>query len=246
MLITIILTTSACNLPSNVPVTETPTVIVLPSNTSPPPTDLPTQIPLPTDTPPPTLTSTPSVPTAFAKDVGVNCRFGPSVAWLAVSSLGVGQSSQIVGKNSDGSWWYIVDPFNSSGKCWVATSVTTTGGNLASVPVVETPQASVIKGTVFVDPRTISTDDCDDDIKPLKITGTIETNGPTTVKWYFKTQQGGDMSNQTTKFDAFGVKEFSVEYPLSSPLTPGTYWVRLVIIDPNSTQAEATYKIECK
>jgi hypothetical protein len=241
----IILSMLACNLPSNVPVTETPTVVLLPSNTPPPATQLPTQTPLSTDTPPPTTTSTPSVPTVFAKDVGVNCRFGPGIAWAPISALAAGQGSQIAGRNSDGSWWYIVDPFNSGRRCWVATSVTTTGGNLGSVPVVELPTASVTQVTVDVGPRTVRTTTCADVISPLRIEGTIETNGPTTVKWRFETQQGGPMLEQTTDFDAFGVKEFSAEYPLPSPRTPGTYWVRLIVSSPNAIQAEVSYRIEC-
>lgn len=244
-IIALVLTMQACNLPSKVAATETPTVAALPSNTPPPPTAAATQTLIATDTPPPTSTSTPSVPTVFAKDVGVNCRLGPGVGWIAVSSLAAGQGSQIVGKNSEGSWWYIVDPFNSGRKCWVAMSVTTTGGNLGGVPVVEIPQASVTKVTVDVDPRTITTTTCSDVISPLQIKGTIETDGPTSVKWHFETQQGGTLSTQTTDFDAFGVKEFSVEYPLPSPRTPGTYWVRLVVTDPNDVQAEVSYKVEC-
>ena len=182
-IIALVLAMLACNLPSNIPATETPTEVLLPSNTPPPPTEPATQTPLPSNTPPPTSTSTPSVPTVFARDVGVNCRLGPGIAWIAVSSLAAGQGSQIVGKNSDATWWYIVDPFNSGQKCWVAMSVTTTGGNLSSVPVVEIPQASVTKVTVDVDPRTISTASCSDTIVPLKIKGTIETNGPVTVNW---------------------------------------------------------------
>ena len=241
----LVLSMLACNLPSNVAVTETPTVVVLPSNTSPPPTGLPTETPLSTNTPPPTSTSTPSVPTVFARDVGVNCRLGPGTAWLAISSVAAGQGAQIVGKNSEGSWWYIVDPFSSSRRCWVATSVTTTGGSLAAVPVVELPQASVTRVTVDIEPRTITTTTCSDAISPLKIEGTIETDGPTEVQWHFETQQGGAMLTQTTDFDAFGVKEFSVEYPLPSPRVPGTYWVRLVVTDPDDVQAEVTYKVEC-
>ena len=235
----------ACNLPSNVAVTETPTVVLLASNTPPPPTALPTQTLPATNTPPPSPTSTPSVPTVFAKDVGVNCRFGPGIAWVAVSSLAAGQSSQIVGKNTDGSWWYIVDPFNAGSKCWVAASVTTTGGNLSSVPVVETPQASVTKVTVDVDPRTIKTTSCSDPISAIELKGTIETNGPVSVKWHFETQQGGAMPVQITDFDAFGPKEFSVEYVIPSPRTAGMYWVRLIVTDPNDMQAEVSYKIEC-
>src|ERR1041384_6315537 len=85
----------ACNLPSNIPTTPTPTLQILPSATvtQPLPTNLPTQTPLPTNTPPPTLTFTPTVPIAFPKDVNVNCRLGPGTAWAPLSALVVGQSS---------------------------------------------------------------------------------------------------------------------------------------------------------
>ena len=239
----LVLAMLACNLPSNVAVTETPTIELSPSATQPLPTDTPTQTPLPTNTPPATLTSTPSVPIAFPKDVAVNCRFGPGTAWVAISALTVGQTSQITGKTSDGSWWNIIDPLNSGRRCWVSASVVNTAGNLAGIPVVEIPSASVTNVTVSVDPKTISVAGCIGPILPIEINGTIETNGPTEVKWRFETQQGGAMPNQTTVFETFGEKEFSVDY--TPTVLAGTYWVRLIVTDPNDIQAETTYKIEC-
>lgn len=235
----------ACNLPSNIPATPTPTLQILPSATvtQPLPTNLPTQTPLPTNTPPPTLTSTPAVPIAFPKDVNVNCRLGPGTAWAPLSALVVGQSSPISGKNSDGTWWNIADPQNSGRKCWVAASVVSTAGNLATIPVVDSPTASVTNVTVAVDPRTISLAVCVGPILPIKIKGTIETNGPTTVKWHFETQKDGDLDNQSTDFDTSGSKDFSADY--TPPVIAGTYWIRLVVTDPNDVQAETTYKIEC-
>jgi len=245
LIITLALTLilQACNLPSNTPVTETPTLApsLVPSATQPLPTETPTQTPLPTNTPPPTLTSTPTIPIAFPKDVAVNCRFGPGTVWVVLSGLSVGQTAQIIGRSADFNWWYIVDPLNGSKNCWVSASVVNTAGNLTPIPVVETPKASVTKVTVKIDPTTIS--GCILPILPSKITGTIETNGPATVKWYFETQQGGTMPNQMTEFDAFGSKEVTAEY--TPPLTEGTYWVRLIITSPNSIQAETTYKLDC-
>ena len=232
----------ACNLPSNVPVTETPTLIP-PSPTQPLPTETPTQTPLPTNTPPPTLTSTPTIPIAFPKDVSVNCRFGPAIEWAVVSGLTVGQTSQIVGKSGDFNWWYIVDPLSSGRNCWVAASVTNTAGNLVNIPVVETPKASVTNVTIKVDPTKLSFPGCGGLITASKIEGTIETNGPTTVKWYFETQQAGTQSSQTTQFDSFGAKTFSTEF--NPTISAGTYWVRLIVNSPNSIQAETSYKIEC-
>ena len=239
----LVLAMLACNLPSQIPVTETPTTSPVPSATQPLPTNAPTQTPPPTNTAPAAPTSTPSVPVAFPKEANVNCRFGPGVAWVAISALIVGQSAQITGKSSDGAWWNIVDPQNSSRRCWVSASVVNTGGNLATIPVVQNPLASVTNVTVSIDPRTISIPGCIGPIPASKIRGTIETNGPTTVKWHFETQLGGALGTQTTDFDSFGVKEFSADY--TPPVTAGSYWVRLIVTSPNNLQAEVSYRVDC-
>jgi hypothetical protein len=162
---------------------------------------------------------------------------------VAISALIIGQTAQITGKNSDGSWWNIVDPQNSGRRCWVSSSVINTGGNLGGIPVVGAPDAAVTNVTVNVDPKTVTVAGCTGPILPIKIKGTIETNGPVTVRWRFETQLGGSMGNQSTDFEGFGVKEVSVDYTPS--LTAGTYWVRLIVTDPNNLQAETSYKIEC-
>jgi hypothetical protein len=235
----------ACNLPSNAAGTETitPEASVEPSATEPLSTATPTETPLATDTPPPTLTSTPSVPMAFPRDVAVNCRFGPGTVWVVLSGLQLGQTSQIVGKNTNSSWWYIVDPQNASRNCWISASVVDTAGNLSNIPTVATPNASVTNVTVSVDPKEQNVGGCVGPIPPSEIEGTIEVNGPTTVKWYFETQQTGAMPVDTTDFDSAGSKTFSADFtPL---IAAGTYWVRMVVTEPNGTQAEATYKINC-
>ena len=234
---------SACNLPSNRPVTETPTPEVSPTSTLFLATATASQTGVPSNTPPPTTTSTPTVPVAFPREVAVNCRLGPGVGWVVMSGLNAGASAQIVGKSADASWWYIVDPVNSGRNCWVATSVTNTAGNVAGIPVVEAPKATVTDVTVDVDPNALSVAGCTGPILPLEITGSIETNGPGAVTWYFETQQGGAMASQTTNFEAFGSREVSSTY--TPALTAGTYWVRLVVTAPNSTQAEARYTITC-
>jgi hypothetical protein len=241
--VALVLAILACNLPSNA-ATETPTLTIFtPSITQPIPTIAATQPLLPSNTPPPTSTGTPTVPIASPKDVAVNCRLGPGVGWVVLSGLSVGTSSQIAGKSGDGGWWYIVDPFNSGRKCWVASSVTITAGNLAGVPVVEAPKASVTKVSVDVSPDAISAAVCPGAASPIELAGSIETNGPTSVTWHFETQQGGALSTQTIDFEAFGTQEFSTNYtPL---LAAGTYWVRLIVTSPNDMQAETKYTITC-
>lgn len=234
---------SACNLPSNAPVTETPTVEVTPTPTLFLTTETATQTAIPSATSPPTASPTPSVPVAFPRDVAVNCRLGPGTGWIVLSGLSVGATSQITGVSSDRGWWQIIDPLNSSRRCWVAASVTNTAGNVSNIPVVEAPQASVTNVSVDVDPRSLSVAGCLGPILPLEISGTIETNGPTTVRWHFETQLDGAMPNQTTQFDTFGEETFGVDY--TPTLTAGTYWIRLIVTEPNEAQSEVSYTITC-
>ncbi len=236
-----VLAASACNLPSNTP-TPTPTLsVIIPSVTQSPATATWTAVP--SNTPPATATATPTVPIALPKEQAVNCRLGPGTGWVVLSGLNVGTSSQIVGKSGDGGWWYIVDPFNSGRKCWVASSVTATGGNLATLPVVEAPKATVTNLHLDVSPATINATACPGSGSPIKFSGTIETNGPTAVTWHFETQQSGALTTQTTDFNSFGSLDFSTDYtPL---LGAGTYWVRLIVTSPNDMQVEAKYTITC-
>jgi hypothetical protein len=240
----LILAMLACNLPSTLP-TESPTVTAItPSVTQPPSaTVAPTQTALPSNTPPPTTTSTPSVPVAFPRDVAVNCRLGPGTGWIVLSGLSLGASSQITGKSADGGWWQIIDPLNSARRCWVASGVTNTAGNVTNIPVAESPKASVTDVNVNVDPRSFSVAGCIGPIASIKLSGTIETDGPTTVQWRFETQQSGALTTQTTQFDAFGETSVSADY--TPTLTAGTYWVRLIITAPNNVQDEVNYTITC-
>ena len=239
----LVLALLACNLPSNLP-TETPTEpVITPSSTQAASTTVPTLTLPPSNTPPPTTTSTPTVPVAFPKEVAVNCRLGPGTGWIVLSGLSVGASAQITGKSGDSGWWQVVDPLNSGRRCWVATSVTSTAGNVAGIPVVEAPKATVTNVTVDVDPESLSVAGCLGPILPLEITGTIETNGPVDVQWRFETQQSGTIHTRTTTFEAFGEETVSTEY--TPTLLAGTYWIRLIVTSPNETQAEVKYTIVC-
>ena len=239
----LVLAMLACNLPSTLP-TETPTApAITPSSTQAISTTVPTFTLPPSNTPPPTLTSTPTVPVAFPKEVAVNCRLGPGTGWIVLSGLSVGASAQITGKSGDSGWWQVVDPLNSGRRCWVASSVTNTAGNVGSIPVVEAPKATVTNVTVDVNPESLSVAGCLGPILPLKITGTIETNGPVDVQWRFETQQSGTITTKTTTFEAFGEETVSTDY--TPTLLAGTYWIRLIVTSPNETQAEVKYTILC-
>ena len=241
---------SSCNLPANAPPVEENNDVVEPSPTlentlpsaTPEPTAtlVPSETPLPTDTPLPTATFTPTVPIAWPKDENVNCRFGYGTDWLAVGALMNGQPATIIAKNAGETWWFLT--LQNGTSCWVAASVTLTAGNLAGLPVYSQATASVTKVTIEK-PKNISVAGCLGPVQPLELSGSIETNGPATVEWHFKTEQAGALTAHSIDFDTFDTKSFSDSFVPT--LTAGEYWVRLVVTSPNGKTAESSYKIEC-
>lgn len=235
----------ACNLPAAGAGTQAPDAPgITETSALPLDTPIPTLTSLPTDTPFPTLTPTPTIPIAWPLDKGVNCRFGPGLEWATIGALLVGQTATIQGKNSDGSWWFVTTANDPGKQCWVAASVTITAGNLLNLPLVNPPYASVTNVSVILDPKEIDLSPlCAGPVPPITIKGTIDTNGPTLVKYYFETEQGGQKPIEQINFK--GADSKTVEFIYSPPAGSGSYWVRLIIVSPNDKVGEAKYKIKC-
>lgn len=70
----------------------------------------------------------------------VNLRSGPGTDYEIVGTLSSGQSSEIVGRNADSSWWQVSAP---AGLAWVAASMVTANNVDASLPVVEASPAPI-------------------------------------------------------------------------------------------------------
>src|SRR5689334_22323418 len=91
----------------------------------------PSTTPTPAFTQTATITLTPTVPpTATPVELSlkvikelVNCRSGPGVVFELVNELNDGQTARVVGRNADSTWWYIRDPGNPGGECWVSADV---------------------------------------------------------------------------------------------------------------------------
>lgn len=238
LLLVLLMTLSACNLPLNTP--PPPTALPSPSNTPPAPTfAVPSETPLPTDTPLPTATSTPTVPIVWPKDQPVNCRYGPGLKWEATSGLLEGVTSEIVGKNTELSWWYIKDPIHAGDFCWVAMSVTNTAGNLETIPIVAPPTAMVTN--VIADAK-VEFNACGGP-NPVTFTGSISANGPTKVT--YRWEVGGDVSvpgsDETIEFTESGTKELTA--PAFST-DCGSYTVYLRVSKPNEKVGRKDFKIQ--
>lgn len=100
--------------------------------------ELPTFTPTVTLTPMPIFTSTSMVP-LISVTVATNCRVGPGRIYDRVGALLPGAVAEIVGRNESGNYWYIRNPNQSNGFCWLWGEYATVTGNFAALPVY-TPQ----------------------------------------------------------------------------------------------------------
>jgi len=234
----------ACNLPTNIPATQTPIVQVVTATPQPVlDTPIPTLTLVPTETLQPTFTPTPTIPIAWPSDKGVNCRLGPSTDWVSISSLLVGQTATIQGKNGDATWWYVTTVNDPGKPCWVSGSVTITAGNLANIPVINLPTASVTDVNVKFEPKEIILPGCLGPVQAVTIKGSITVNGPAKVEWHFETEQSGSLLVNTIEFKNADTK--TVEASFTPSPSAGTYWVKLIITKPNDKVGETKYKITC-
>src|SRR5512143_2593410 len=231
----------ACNLPLFAPVatatvpgtvavaTETPSAVPLASFT-----------PVPTNSPAPTIVPTPSVPVVTPNAVNVNCRVGPDVAYDSVSVLTFGSSTQVAGRSEDSSWWYVHDPANPSGFCWIFSGVVTIAGPTAGIPEQALPAAIVTGVTVAVQlPSTVA---CGGP-NPVTFSGKITTNGEATVKyqWEITGDQTNTTSPETLEFSEDGTQD--VPNPGAYNVDCGRYTITLHVLDPNDIMARKNFRI---
>ena len=98
----------------------------------------PSLTPSATLSPTPVFTSTPAIP-LISVTVPTNCRVGPGKVYDRVGALLVGQVAEVVGRNLNGNYWYIRNPNQSNGFCWLWGEYATVTGNFAALPVFTPP-----------------------------------------------------------------------------------------------------------
>jgi hypothetical protein len=230
----------ACNLPTPTPatgVTETPTftpIPILASATA-------------------TLQGS-TVPFASPNDGALNCRTGPATTWQVAAVLGTGQSVEIVGKNTDGSWWYVKNPAATGTFCWVSAAFVNVTGDASGVQVVAVPatptnnpnsSGAINSIDVFVEPDTIHVGGCIGPIQPIKVFAKIGSSGPVKIKVHFKVEQTGDLSTHNLNFTRADIQDVSDSF--TPPVDEGKHKVTLVIegVNTSSLNATAFYEITC-
>lgn len=118
-----------------------PTITLTATFTQPPEAATATLLPtLPILSPPPLATDTlPAGNPTISASVETNCRLGPGPVYPRVGYLLPGQTSTVVGRNSDNSWWFIENPRKPGTYCWIWGQTTTVTGNIALLPVLTPP-----------------------------------------------------------------------------------------------------------
>ncbi len=94
--------------------------------------------PLPTFSPIPNVTATSNVP-LVSVSIATNCRVGPGKAYTRVGALLVGVKAEVYGRTPKNDYWYIRNPDNPAGYCWVWGEYATLEGNVDVLPIVTPP-----------------------------------------------------------------------------------------------------------
>jgi hypothetical protein len=131
---------SACNLPSaqgtptpDIDLTVTAQLQLLDTATP----GFPTETATPEFTSTPGFTPTPSA-TTVTVSVNTNCRTGPSTQYDLVGGLNVGQTAEVVGKNSAVANYWVVR-LSGGAVCWLWGQYATVTGNTANLPEYPVP-----------------------------------------------------------------------------------------------------------
>jgi uncharacterized protein YgiM (DUF1202 family) len=89
---------------------------------------------LPSLTPTIELSPTTEKPMVSVSQV-TNCRSGPGSIYDWLGALNVGQQAEVFGRDPANTSWYIRNPNNSTGFCWIYGSFATITGNTNTIPV---------------------------------------------------------------------------------------------------------------
>ena len=210
-------------------------------NTTPAPTAVPTAtlftVSLPTLTP----TAAPVRVDLLVTDKLINCRFGPGTVYELIDELHEGQSASVVGRDATFTWWYIRDPGNPNGFCWVSANVTKTQGTVEKLPVAQSPVPTVTKASLRAEPNRIVVN-CDQFPQTIFLEAEVTTNGPTFVTWRWEASTGVSSENVILVFEQSGMQVINDYYQIGAP---NEYWVKLHILEPNEIIKQVNIPASC-
>lgn len=202
---------------------QTEAVLSNPPPTATPTASIPTMTFTPLVSPTPEYTATPTIP-QVSVSVDTNCREGPGKTFPNLGSLLVGETTEVIGGEPKGEYWYVVNPDQPSGYCWLWGEYATFTGNVYILPVfTPPPPPSSSFSVTYVGIETCNTywidfnvkNESDATFKSISITLTDTTTEPDTIV----TQQtngfiNNDACSGPVKKDTLGPGESTI---VSSP-----------------------------
>jgi hypothetical protein len=207
----------------------------------PTPAEIPTIQPSPTPTP--TIAPTPTLTQLTVRVLSerINCRFGPGTVYGLINELRQGQSLRAVGRNDASTWWYVSDPGNPGGFCWVSADVTEAQGDTGALPVLLPPFVTVTNVNLRVEPNLIVVN-CSQFPQTVFFEAGITTNGPTLLQWNWEVSTGVTSSVGTMIFEQAGTQVINDYYQINAP---NDYWVKLNILAPNELTQQVVFPVSC-
>jgi hypothetical protein len=211
-----------------------------------------TPTPVPTVAPPASTATPPSTPTLAltptkvevsmtVKDEIINCRFGPGTEYILVNELQKGQSAGIIGRNDTSAWYYVRDPGNPNGYCWISADVIVTTGPVLELPVIQPPFVTVTDFTLRVEPKRILVN-CSQFPQTVFLEAEITTNGPGLLTWKWEASTGAVSGIGTLVFQEAGTQVINDYYQISGP---NQYWVKLTILTPSELVEQVDIPVSC-
>jgi hypothetical protein len=204
-------------------------------------TPTPTIIFSPTLTPAIIPTATLTRVTLTVKDTLVNCRFGPGTGYVLINELSQNESARVIGRDASLNWWYIRDPGNPNGFCWVSANVTEIQGAVEELPVVLAPVTNVTKTSLRAEPDRIVVG-CDQFPQTIFLEAEVTTDGPAYVTWRWEASTGAVSDNVILVFETSGKKVINDYYQIGAP---NDYWVKLHITAPNEIIKQVNIPVSC-
>lgn len=211
---------------------------------SPPqPTLVPSPTISPSSTPEPIITSTPTLAlvTVQVSAELANCRIGPGTMFQMVGEIAQGKSLNAVGRNDNSTWWYVKDPGNPGGFCWVSADVTEEQGSAELLPVIPPPVGSVVDVSLRVEPNRISVN-CSQFPQTVFFEAEITTNGPALFTWKWEASTGAVSDIGTLIFEEAGTQVVNEYYQINAP---NEYWVKFIVLTPNEIVEQVNFPVSC-
>jgi hypothetical protein len=221
---------TACSVSTPVPPTTTLT-----------PTFVPTGTATVTLTPTPRPTPTPVELNLTMTRELVNCRYGPGVVFELINELSEGQTVRAVGRDDSSSWWYVRDPGNPGGNCWVSADVSKLDGDGSQLSIVRSSAASVIDLELVVEPNRMVVS-CFQFPQTFFFEAKITADAPVIVLWQWETNTGAVSETGTLAIETAGTESLYQSYQVDGP---NDYWMKLNIFSPNALSERVNFRAEC-